>query len=300
MTLAERPASPKIGRMKTRSKQPPRGAAVTKRSPRAMRSTPESRSTSSAPAAAVVPAAPDDLLIIPGDAEAQPASLPKNQQNSTLTGSVYQQLRTDVLQGRLRPGEKLRAEALRRRFHTTSSPIREALNRLLVEGFVSLEEQKGFRVAPVSAADLSELVKARIWIDGIAITESIKRSATDWEENLILALHRLSKSRRGGSSQADMEWEKLHRAFHLALINGCGSRWIIRISERLFDAAERYRLLTAHELSERDELAEHRAIVDACTRGEGERAMKLLEHHYGQTFERIAGSMAGKAFLAKE
>jgi len=177
---------------------------------------------------------------------------------------------------------------------------REALNRLLVEGFVSLEEQKGFRVAPVSAADLSELVKARIWIDGIAITESIKRNATDWEENLILALHRLSKSRRGGSSQADMEWEKLHRAFHLALISGCGSRWIIRISERLFDAHERYRLLTAHELSERDELAEHRAIVEACTRGEGERAMKLLEHHYGQTFDRIAGSMAAKASLTKE
>lgn len=225
--------------------------------------------------------------------------LPEDRQNSTLTSSVYQQLRSDVLKGRLRPGEKLRAEALRSRFHTGSSPIREALNRLLAEGFVSLEEQKGFRVSAISEAELSELVQARILIDGIAIRESVKRSATDWEEGLVLALHRLSKSRRGGNNETDMDWENRHRAFHLALVSGCGSRWIVRVSEQLFDAAERYRLLTANELSERDELAEHRAISEACINCDGERAVRLLEHHYGQTFDTIARSMAAKAAPAK-
>ena len=72
-----------------------------------------------------------------------------DRQSPTLTSSVYEQLRADILAGRMRPGEKIRAEALRKRFNTASSPVREALNRLLSEGFVALEEQKGFRVAPV-------------------------------------------------------------------------------------------------------------------------------------------------------
>lgn len=213
-------------------------------------------------------------------------------QSATLTKSVYEQLRTDVLSGRLRPGEKLGAEALRSRFSTGSSPVREALNRLLSEGFVALEEQKGFRVAPVSRQELSELVTARGWIDGAAITESIRRFDPSWEEKLVLALHRLAKTtRRQKEHVRNPEWESRHKAFHSALVGGCGSRWIIRISEQLFDAAERYRLLAADYVSERNELDEHKAIVDACFARDPVKALDLLKIHYGQTFEVIVHSL---------
>ena len=210
-------------------------------------------------------------------------------QSATLTQSVYAQLRADILNGRMRPGEKIRAEAVRRRFNTASSPVREALNRLLSEGFVALEEQKGFRVAPVSADELKELVKTRCWIDGLAIRESIERFDLAWEENLILALHHLSRTHRGESGQTETsEWEGRHRDFHMALIAGCGSRWIKRISGQLFDAAERYRLLALEQVLERNELQEHRDLVDACISRDADRAIALLDHHYNQTFEAIA------------
>ena len=135
------------------------------------------------------------------DTVAAPAA--SERQSATLTQSVYAQLRADILNGRMRPGEKIRAEAVRKRFNTASSPVREALNRLLSEGFVALEQQKGFRVAPVSIEELKELVKTRCWIDGLAIRESIERSDTTWEENLVLALHRLSRTHRGESGQAE-------------------------------------------------------------------------------------------------
>src|SRR5688572_31656508 len=118
----------------------------------------------------------DDLAPSEGTGERQAA---------TLTQSVYAQLRADILSGRMRPGEKMRADAPRKRFNTASSPVREALNRLLSEGFVALEQQKGFRVAPVSVEELEELVKTRCWIDGLAIRESIERFELSWEENLV-------------------------------------------------------------------------------------------------------------------
>lgn len=216
----------------------------------------------------------------------------ENRQSATLTKSVYEQLRADVLNGSLRPGEKLGAEALRSRFNTGSSPVREALNRLLSEGLVALEEQKGFRVAPVSKEELSELVKARCWIDGAAVAESVARFDPVWEETLVLALHRLTKtSRRNKDNSRNLEWEGAHKAFHSALIRGCDSRWVIRISEQLFDAAERYRLLAADYVPERNELDEHKAIVEACFDKNPGKAIDLLRQHYGQTFSVIMRSM---------
>lgn len=214
-----------------------------------------------------------------------------DRQASTLTTSVYEQIRADILMARMRPGEKLRADALRKRFNTASSPVREALNRLLAEGFVAQEEQKGFRVAPVSRQELKELVKARCWIDGLAIRESIERFEPRWEEDLVLALHRLSRTPRGAAGHVEnTEWENRHKAFHMALVGGCGSLWIERISEQLFDAAERYRLLALEQVLERNELDEHRAMVDACIGHDADTAVELLKRHYGQTFDAIAQS----------
>ena len=220
---------------------------------------------------------------------------PDDRQYATLTTSVYIQLRSDLLSGKLRPGEKLAAEALRSRFKIGSTPIREALNRLLAEGFVALEAQKGFSVAPVSEKDLRELVTARCWIDGMAVRQSIASHDMAWEENLLLAFHRLSRSSRQSTDnpgQSDPDWEQLHRRFHMALVGGCGSHWICRISEQLFDAAERYRLLAANQVPERNELEEHRAILDACLERRPDDAIRMLEHHYGRTFEVIIEAMA--------
>jgi DNA-binding GntR family transcriptional regulator len=141
-------------------------------------------------------------------------------------------------------------------------------------------------------AELVELVQARCLIDGAAITESIKRYETEWEEGLVLALHRLSRvHRRIQGAGDDPEWERRHRAFHSALVGGCGSRWLRRISEQLFDNAERYRLLISHELSERNELDEHRAIVEACLERRADEAVALLQEHYGRTSRMIVAQL---------
>src|SRR3990172_5019394 len=85
--------------------------------------------------------------------------------HGTLASSVYERLRQDVLTGELLPGHKLRIDALRLRYGVGASPVREALNRLVSEGLVTLEDQKGFRVAPVSLDELRELTHTRCLIN---------------------------------------------------------------------------------------------------------------------------------------
>ena len=87
----------------------------------------------------------------------------------TLASSVYDEMRNDILSGELPPGEKLRVEYMRTRYGVGASPIREALNRLSVDGVVLRVDQKGFRVAEVSVAELDELIKTRCWLEETAL-----------------------------------------------------------------------------------------------------------------------------------
>ena len=92
--------------------------------------------------------------------------------------SIYDHLRQNILSGDLRPDEKLRSESLRGRYEVGNSTLREALNRLSVDGFVVREDQKGFSVATESKRSLEELVRTRCWLKEIAFRESIRNRTT--------------------------------------------------------------------------------------------------------------------------
>lgn len=205
----------------------------------------------------------------------------------TLASSVYDRLRGDILSGALPPDDKLRTEALRERYGVGNSPLREALNRLSADGLVTREDQKGFRVATASRTDLEELVKTRCWLEEIALRQSIENGDDEWEESVVLQYHRLSRVRRSSSEDeyvVNYEWEARHRAFHLALLRACGSRWLMQYCAQLNDQANRYRQLAiVVSYPRRNELAEHEAIMRAATSRDADEAARLLLAHYDRT-----------------
>jgi DNA-binding GntR family transcriptional regulator len=217
----------------------------------------------------------------------------------TIATSVYQRLRVDILSGGLTPGEKLRVEFVRERYAAGNSPVREALNRLSAEGLVERREQRGFYVAAISDQDLKELTKTRCWLETIALRESIANHTADWEEGVVLAFHRLSRTPRSISEteyQSNPEWEARHRAFHRALVANCGSRWLVEFCESLADQAYRYReIAVANVFPKRHEADEHREIMDATIDGDTEAAVALLVRHYERTAAIVQDSLGGSA-----
>ena len=207
--------------------------------------------------------------------------------SATLISSAYERLRADLLSGHWSPGRKLGIETLREHYQTGATPVREALNRLAAEGWVQHLEQRGFAVAPVSDAALRELAETRCWIETLALTKSMERHTPEWEESVVLALHRLSRTPRSLSPEKYQEntgWETLHRAFHMALTGNCGSRWLIEFCGQLYDQAYRYRQLAATKVyKRRNELDEHRTVVNAVVAGDAEAACAALTAHYKKT-----------------
>ena len=209
--------------------------------------------------------------------------------NGTFTRatSLYDQLRADLLGGVLEPGSKLAIEALAERYAAGATPLREALNRLVSDGLVERREQRGFVVAGISAQDLAEITQTRCWLETIALRESMAAHSTAWEEALVLAHHRLARAPRSLSDsrfEDNPEWEPLHRAFHRALISGCGSRWLLSFCEQLADQHHRYRRLSApRSFAKRGVKTEHQRLLEAALQGRADEAVALLCQHFERT-----------------
>ena len=212
----------------------------------------------------------------------------------SLTSMVYQKVMADIIGGRLEPGRKLLLQSLRENYRCGNSPIREALNRLAGQGLVVGKDQHGFRVAPASAKNLLEIIKTRCWLEKIGLRESIRHGDEKWEERVLLAHHRLTRTPRpkGKSLLEDrLKWEKRHREFHLTLLSACGSGILIEYCADLQERTFRYRNLSSVR-AYRNGLAvdEHRGICDAVLERDADRAVELLTAHYRATGEIVAST----------
>jgi len=215
----------------------------------------------------------------------------------TLATTLYDRLRTDLLAGLHEPGGRLAIEALCERYATSQTPLREALNRLVADGLVQRREQRGFAVSEASAADLVEITRTRCWLEEIALRESIAAHDDAWEEALVLAHHRLARtprSLREDRFEDNPLWEPLHRAFHRALIAGCGSRWLLGFCDQLADQHHRYRRLSAPKAfaRKRGVKGEHQALFEAAVAGDADLAVTLLHAHFERTARVILGDAA--------
>jgi len=206
---------------------------------------------------------------------------------TSLAIETYARLRRDIIDAVLAPNARLKARELCVRYAAGLSPVREALNRLLSESLVRHSAQCGFTVASFSLSELDEIVRTRRWIDEIGLTNSIRDGDDAWEERVVMACHRLSRTPRypgGLDAPRNPLWYTAHRAFHLSLIDACGSEWLKSFSMTLFDAIERYRAIARKPGNERaTHQDEHRAIADAAVGRHAVLAVGLLMQHYDLT-----------------
>ena len=203
------------------------------------------------------------------------------------TARVFARLRNDIMTGRLAPGRKLKIEDLRREYDSGTSTLREALSTMCADGLVERLDRRGFRVADVSVSAFDEFLKTRCWLEDRAVREAISNGDTAWEESVVLAHHRLSKTPRTTGTdliQADDSWERAHRLFHKSIISGCGSSILVQFCHQLYDQNIRYRNIAGTSAyPNRDITTEHAGIFDAVVARNADLAVENLIDHYNRT-----------------
>lgn len=212
-----------------------------------------------------------------------------------LSEQAFARLRHDVLTGAHLPGAKLKVEELQETYGVSSSPLREALNRLSQEGLVRADERRGFRVAAISRADLADVTHMRLLLDVEALRLSMAAGDDVWEAAVVAAAHRLEKAELqlgDGANVLDDHWSRLHRDFHLCLLAACPSERQKLVCASLFDQAERYRRFSArHRMTAHSKHREHRRILDAVLRRDSDTACALLAEHIRGTQRNVEAAL---------
>lgn len=212
---------------------------------------------------------------------------------ATLSSTLVTRVRNSIMCGELMPGTKLNLDRMREAYGVSLSPLREALCRLESEGLVTIVDQRGYRVAPVSNANLAEVIRLRVELECMAASEAMQHGDTAWEGQILAALHRLNRCKRGARSAQEQEaWEIAHRAFHAELTSACGMPLLQQFCVMLHDQSDRYRrIFLKNHAPDRDVPAEHEAIAEAIIARRVREATHLLRDHIERTGRNIQAAL---------
>ena len=225
---------------------------------------------------------------MPSRALAKPSEA---QAADTLSERAAALIQRDILTGRLPPGSRLGIMDLAQGYGMGATPVREGLSRLVARQLVVALGQRGFRVAPVSEADLRDITRMRIVVEQEALGLSMKLGKDDWEAGIVAALHTMQRYvERTGSkfTEGAVEFDVLHKRFHTALLEACGSPRLLAAHSDLYDQAYRYRRVMMRKFDSGKAFVQaHRELADCVLARDQRRAPAMLEAHLKSTIEYV-------------
>lgn len=195
----------------------------------------------------------------------------------SVVDQVHEELLQRIVAGELPPGSRLRQEALAEELGVSRTPLREALARLVSEGLVELEPNRGATVARRDFGDMEQAWRARLVVEPGAARLAAERR----DPAMLERMREIVRRQRDVADDLTASFE-LNRDFHLALVNAAHNPhlsrfadllWLSRIGVPIFARQARDR---AQILSWADE---HEAILAAVAAGRGARAERLTREH---------------------
>jgi len=205
----------------------------------------------------------------------------------TRTDWAEQVIRNEILTGALRPGQRLKMAELQERYPGLSpTPLREALSRLSGTGLVEFMPNRGIRVAQSSIEELRDVYANRLLLETVAFEQSFEKLDSAWQDEVRHALGDFealsveAENQRPVTASSLMAWEYAHRRFHFAILSRCGSPWLLRLLELLYDQSVRYRYLTIQAHPDFASIAvRHRVLTRAVFARDPGRGLEALKHH---------------------
>jgi DNA-binding GntR family transcriptional regulator len=153
---------------------------------------------------------------------------------------------------------------------------------------------------PATLADLIDITETRRLLECHAARLSVERADLEWESRLVAAYHKLSKAEelvaKEGGKHAD-QLERYNREFHIALISGCNSRWLLHFHRMMYDQSLRYRMLAfrVKDFPRDQSRREHKQILDAALTRDADTLVSVLGTHITKGAEMYAEHEAGRS-----
>jgi len=208
----------------------------------------------------------------------------------TMSGQIATRIREKILVGDYAPGTALLQDSIAAEFGVSKIPVREALVRLRAEGLIDIEAHRGFRVRPLSAAEVDEVFRLRLTLEPAAVAAGAKLAEVTDHDAARDALRALDAALAAGTL-ADIG--NLNSGFHLALIVPRSQPVSFEILTRLHTLSRRYvrmHLLPAGRM--RRATREHNTLFQTWAKGDARTAQRLTKAHIEETRDELAEWLA--------
>lgn len=202
--------------------------------------------------------------------------------DQTFSQQCYEQLKQEIIDGTLQPGQKIKTAHIKERFDIGQSPIREALSRLVSLGLVDVADNKGFRVAPLSEENIRDTYHTFARIENLALALAIEHGDDAWEAGIVGALYQLERVETRQKKEVDLEqWIGANYNFHIALIVGCNSPVLLDVRKSLYMKFDRFCRLGFQGIQESltNNHHEHKELAAAVIKRDSKKAQEIMSQH---------------------
>jgi len=189
---------------------------------------------------------------------------------------VFETLREAIIQGTLAPGERLMEIQLAEEMGVSRTPVREAIRKLELEGFVAMVPRKGAYVAGISVKDILDVFEVRAALEALAAGLAAERATAeelDAMERALLYIH------EAGDDQIDSIVER-DTDFHDLIYKASRNQRLLQIITLLKEQIQRFRTTSLSQPGRlKHAVDEHKGIIEAIGEHNVELASSLAREH---------------------
>ncbi len=191
-----------------------------------------------------------------------------------LSEQAYQQIRRMIVRLDLAPGDVLREDDLREQLGIGRTPIREALQRLAREHFITVIPRRGMFVSGIEVEELSMLFETRTVLEPYAARLAAARGTDEHWTAMEAALGGV------GSAGGNEDLMEIDRRGHEIMWEAAGNRFLVDTLDVLYAQSDRlWHLYLADVADMAHAVDEHAVMMEALRAGDGDRAAALMEEH---------------------
>jgi DNA-binding GntR family transcriptional regulator len=195
------------------------------------------------------------------------------------------------MSGRLGPGEFVRLERIAEELDVSATPVREGLQALRGEGFLTFEPRRGFVVAPLSPDDVHDLFLVQADIAGELAARAAAATTPEWMAELRATQDQLIAAMASGRPEDVVEHNRqVHRLINLHA-NAPKLAWMLSVAVRyvpepFFLAIEGWSQASLHD---------HDDVLAALEAGDAGRAREAMRRHILHAGDLLAEHLRAQA-----
>lgn len=198
---------------------------------------------------------------------------------------VCESLRDAIRKGILKPGQRIMEIKLAKELGVSRTPVREAIRKLELEGYVVMMPRRGTYVADMSIRDINEIFEIRTALESLSnglAAEHITEDELEHLQRLLVVIGGYIKEYEDGPDR-EAAMDKIVKTdieFHDLLYHAARNNRLVGIISNLRDQLTRFRTLSMSYPGRLEAtLDEHREIVETIANGDGRAARKAAVHH---------------------